>query len=90
MQAARPALAEERDDGPAAGVLAPGEVLELVGPEVAAEDGADDCDAVVPPDDPHPAAVTATAASPATTRPRRALTESVIIPIPFVLTSPSY
>ena len=70
---------------PAAGVLAPGVVLGLAGPEVAAEDGADDCDAVVPPDDPHPVAVTVTAASPATARPRRALTERMIMPIPLVL-----
>ena len=62
--------------------------LVLAEPELAAGDGVPDCDAVLLPDDPHPAAVAAVAAaaaSPAAARPRRALTESVIIPIPFVL-----
>ena len=59
--------------------------LVLAEPELAAEDGVPDCDAVLLPDDPHPAAAAAAAASPAAARPRRALTESVIIPIPFVL-----
>ena len=67
----------------------PASVLGLAGPELPAGDGAADCDAVVPPDDPQPAAVTAAAASHATARPRRALTESVIIPIPFVLAGPA-
>jgi len=66
-----------------AGVLAG--ALVLTEPELAAEAGVPGCDAVLLPDDPHPAAVAAAAASPAAARPRRALTESVIIPIPFVL-----
>ena len=80
-----PGAVEERDDGAAAGVPAPGAVLAPAIAELPADDAADDGDAGVLPDDPQPAAVAAAATSHATARPGRALAENVIISIPFVL-----
>ena len=85
LHLARPGAVEERDVGAAAGVLAPGAVLARAVAELPADDAADDGDAGVLPDDPQPAAAAAATASHVTARPRRALTENVIIPIPFVL-----
>ena len=58
-------------------------------PELADDDAGVAWPDVLPPDEPQPATVAAAAARHATVRPRRPLTLSVIISMPFVSTSPA-
>jgi hypothetical protein len=70
-------------DAPAFGVPVP---LAPPGPELLAEDEAGCCGAVwLLAEDPHAATIAAAAVSDAAAMPRRAVTEIVIIPMPFVI-----
>jgi hypothetical protein len=70
-------------DAPAFGVPVP---LAPPGPELLVEDEADCCGAVgLLPEDPQAATIAAAAVSDAAAMPRRAVTEIVIIPMPFVI-----
>jgi hypothetical protein len=82
-QAARPDAAVDRAVGVTAGELVAGAALIVAEAELLAVVAAE-CGAVALPEDAQPAAVATAATSQPTVRPRRARTESVIIPIPFV------
>ena len=76
LHAARPGAPEARDEGLLAGELVIGVALEPAVPAPPDDDDALPCGDALPPDEPQPAAVTATArARHATVRPRRALTK---------------
>jgi hypothetical protein len=81
-QAARPD-AVGRDVGAAAGELVAGAALAVAEAELLAVVAAE-CGAAALPEDAQPAAMATAATSQPAVRPRRALTESLIIPIPFV------
>jgi hypothetical protein len=82
-QAARPDAVVDRDVGATAGELVAGAAAAVAEAELLAVVAAE-CGAVALPEDPQPAAVATAATSQPAVRPRRALTESLIIPTPFV------
>jgi hypothetical protein len=82
-QAARPDAVVDRAVGATAGEVVAGAALAVAEAELLAV-VATECGAVALPEDPQPAAVATAATSQPAARPRRALTESLIIPTPFV------
>jgi len=82
-QAARPDALVGRDVRLTAGELVADAALAVAEAELLAVVAAE-CGAAALPEDAQPAAVATAATSQPAVRPRRALTESLIIPIPFV------